>query len=151
MTSHFGTGIWTSPGGGDLRRAIAASERLVILRGDSQPLERRDLAILYCHAGMFCEARAELRAYKKAASTARSGKSATTRTEMMISRETGLTMKIGDEDWQDAIYADKLLQAIATLSLDQKSQCHDEGPLNLTTAMKRCQKVAPPKTLPLPW
>lgn len=34
-------GIWTSPGAGDLRRARAATERLVLLQqGDSAPEER---------------------------------------------------------------------------------------------------------------
>jgi hypothetical protein len=33
-------GIWTSPGAGDLRRCVAACERLVMLAGDEQPRER---------------------------------------------------------------------------------------------------------------
>ncbi|KAL4431445.1 hypothetical protein ABPG75_006701 [Micractinium tetrahymenae] len=53
-------GIWTSPGAGDIRRAVAACERLVLLLGDSCPLERRDLAVLLMHVGRFREAKAEL-------------------------------------------------------------------------------------------
>ena len=44
-------GIWTSPGAGDLRRALAAAERLVLLRGDEEPDLRRDLSVLYLHCG----------------------------------------------------------------------------------------------------
>lgn len=74
-------GIWTSPGAGDIRRAIAACERLVLLThscrafpplagsssadsvsGDSmhEALERRDLGVLYVHAGLLEEGKTEL-------------------------------------------------------------------------------------------
>lgn len=73
-------GIWTSPGAGDLRRAIAAAERLVLLShscrtfaagaaagGASvaggrahEALERRDLGVLYMHAGLLEEGKVEL-------------------------------------------------------------------------------------------
>jgi hypothetical protein len=33
-------GIWTSPGGGDLVRAIAAAEKLVMMVGEEEPEER---------------------------------------------------------------------------------------------------------------
>jgi hypothetical protein len=33
-------GIWTSPGAGDLRRARAAAERLVMMVGEERPQER---------------------------------------------------------------------------------------------------------------
>ena len=56
-------GIFTSPGAGDLRRCLAACERVVMLIGDAQPRERRDLGALYLHAGLFDEARAELAEY----------------------------------------------------------------------------------------
>lgn len=56
-------GIWTSPGAGDLRRAVAASERLATVFGNSHPRERRDTAVLLLHAGKFPQAYAELRAY----------------------------------------------------------------------------------------
>ncbi|KAK9909325.1 hypothetical protein WJX75_000539 [Coccomyxa subellipsoidea] len=56
-------GIWTSPGAGDLRRALAAAERLCILLGDEGPLERRDVAVLYLHACNFPAASAHLAAY----------------------------------------------------------------------------------------
>ncbi|CAD7704561.1 unnamed protein product [Ostreobium quekettii] len=55
-------GISTSPGAGDIRRALAASERLVMLcHGDQQ--ERRDLAILLYHCGEMSRAMVELSAY----------------------------------------------------------------------------------------
>jgi hypothetical protein len=34
-------GIWTSPGAGDLRRSIAAAEKLVLLVGSSAGVETR--------------------------------------------------------------------------------------------------------------
>lgn len=56
-------GIWTSPGAGDLRRAVAASERLATVFGDAHPRERRDAAVLLLHAGKFAQAHAELQEY----------------------------------------------------------------------------------------
>eukprot|EP00892_Ulva_mutabilis_P009514 jgi/Ulvmu1/6935/UM032_0013.1 len=76
-------GIWTTPGAGDIRRAIAACERLVLLAhcsrasgsagsgaaigtgsrvgaGTLEALERRDLGVLYVHAGLLEEGKAEL-------------------------------------------------------------------------------------------
>lgn len=41
---------------GDLRRSLAAAERLVMLVGDEDPQERRDLAILLLHANRLEEA-----------------------------------------------------------------------------------------------
>ncbi|KAK9826657.1 hypothetical protein WJX74_008333 [Apatococcus lobatus] len=60
-------GIWTSPGAGDIRRAVPATERLVLL-GDAagvsvHPCERRDLAVLLLHAEMPGRAMVELRAF----------------------------------------------------------------------------------------
>jgi hypothetical protein len=56
-------GIWTSPGAGDISRCLAAAERLVMMVGDEQPQERRDLAVLLLHAGYPAAAAAELSAY----------------------------------------------------------------------------------------
>ncbi|GIL77166.1 hypothetical protein Vretimale_3164 [Volvox reticuliferus] len=61
-------GIWTSPGAGDLRRALAACERLVLLAGEQYPEERRDLAVLLLHCGNVGAARLELRTYLKSVS-----------------------------------------------------------------------------------
>ncbi|PSC74794.1 hypothetical protein C2E20_2429 [Micractinium conductrix] len=63
-------GIWTSPGAGDMRRALAACERLVLLQGDACPAERRDLAALYMHVGRFREAKAELQAFVRVSAAA---------------------------------------------------------------------------------
>eukprot|EP01025_Chloroclados_australasicus_P054654 TRINITY_DN6493_c0_g2_i1.p1 TRINITY_DN6493_c0_g2~~TRINITY_DN6493_c0_g2_i1.p1 ORF type:complete len:415 (-),score=32.87 TRINITY_DN6493_c0_g2_i1:417-1661(-) len=54
-------GVWTSTGGGDLRRAVAACERLVLL-DENDVLHRRDLAVLYLHQGEIFKAKAEIRA-----------------------------------------------------------------------------------------
>ncbi|PNW84446.1 hypothetical protein CHLRE_03g145067v5 [Chlamydomonas reinhardtii] len=59
-------GIFTSPGAGDMRRARAACERLVLLAADRYPEERRDLAIILLHSGDVPAARRELRAYMAA-------------------------------------------------------------------------------------
>eukprot|EP00884_Botryococcus_braunii_P013259 jgi/Botrbrau1/21934/Bobra.0249s0057.1 len=60
-------GIWTSPGGGDIRRAKAAAERLVLLCGSTEPLERRDLGVLLFHVGDLPGAYAELRCFAQTA------------------------------------------------------------------------------------
>lgn len=56
-------GIWTSPGAGDLRRAKAACERLVLVAGQAFPAERRDLAVILMHCGFVPQAYTELQAY----------------------------------------------------------------------------------------
>lgn len=55
---------------GDLRRALAASERLCILLGDDGPLERRDVAVLYLHAGDLAAASVHLAAYMSSSAAA---------------------------------------------------------------------------------
>ena len=64
-------GIWTSPGAGDVRRAAAAAERLVLLLGEAEPRERRDLAALYAAQGFLGRARAELAVFRGSAAAAR--------------------------------------------------------------------------------
>ncbi|KAG2454751.1 hypothetical protein HYH02_000586 [Chlamydomonas schloesseri] len=66
-------GIFTSPGAGDMRRARAACERLVLLAADRYPEERRDLAIILLHSGDVPAARREMRAYMRAVSPAPPG------------------------------------------------------------------------------
>ncbi len=48
---------------GDIRRAMAAAERLVLLCGEAEPRERRDLGVLLFHVGDLGGAYAELRCY----------------------------------------------------------------------------------------
>eukprot|EP00897_Mesotaenium_endlicherianum_P009855 jgi/Mesen1/8899/ME000535S08207 len=54
-------GIWTTTGFGDLRRALAACERLVMLGVDAQ--EGRDYGVLLFHSGLYPQAYAYLSAY----------------------------------------------------------------------------------------
>eukprot|EP00850_Spirogloea_muscicola_P003488 SM000014S00276 [mRNA] locus=s14:405313:407619:+ [translate_table: standard] len=54
-------GIWTSIGFGDMRRAVAATERLVIMGTDER--EGRDLGVLLFHCGLYQPAHAYLKAY----------------------------------------------------------------------------------------
>lgn len=61
-------GIFTTTGAGDLVRAIAAAERLVLLCGDAGPREARDLGVLLAHAGVLPEAEAHLAAFAGSAS-----------------------------------------------------------------------------------
>lgn len=56
-------GVWTSPGAGDIRRALAAAERLVLLCGSAADWERRDLGVLYMFRGMPERAKVELALY----------------------------------------------------------------------------------------
>ena len=48
---------------GDMRRALAASERLCMLVGDSDPQQRRDAAVLLYHVGNIDQAAVELDVY----------------------------------------------------------------------------------------
>ena len=66
-------GVWTSPGAGDVRRALVACERLVLLSNGpgsgatkkAEATARRDYAILLLHVGRFEEAKRELLRYKE--------------------------------------------------------------------------------------
>jgi hypothetical protein len=117
-------GIWTSPGAGDISRAIAAAERLVILRGGSCPDERRDLGVLYCHAGRFQEAWAELNSY---ASTSSDDLSAA----------------------EDVFLLNRLLTV-----LQRNINEEERGlvkPLDLQEGIRRCEQNVEVRFLPLTW
>ena len=64
-------GVWTSPGAGDVRRALAACERLVLLTNGpgatkkAEATARRDYAVLLLHVGRFEDAKKELLRYKE--------------------------------------------------------------------------------------
>jgi hypothetical protein len=66
-------GVWTSPGAGDIRRALAACERLVLLTNGpssgatkkAEATARRDYAVLLLHVGRFEDAKKELLRYKE--------------------------------------------------------------------------------------
>ncbi|GMH45123.1 hypothetical protein BSKO_13080 [Bryopsis sp. KO-2023] len=60
-------GIFTTTGGGDVRRAVIACERLAMLCGDTHPMERRDLAVLLSHVGEIGRAGVELQCYMESA------------------------------------------------------------------------------------
>jgi hypothetical protein len=139
-------GIHTSPGGGDLRRALAAQERLVVLRtllgsGAALPEARRDLAALYCHAGRLAEARAELRAARSSAA-APGGRGA------LVLGPTGASFASGPSGAADAALADRLLDALARVRLEGAA---DARPLDAAEAARRCAGVAPARVMPLTW
>lgn len=85
-------GIWTSPGAGDLRRAKAACERLVLIAGEEFPAERRDLAVILLHCGFLSQAYAELRAY----SATEVAQSASAEEKQLVRRLIALVQKEAD-------------------------------------------------------
>lgn len=154
-------GIWTSPGAGDLRRAVAAAERLVILRGDTVLEERRDLAVLYCHAGKLAEARAELKAYS-AAIVAGAGTSSSIRnlaggggqSQLQIKRPltisltpVGISVAGSPEELPDAVLADRLLALLGQIPMGREKAVA----LSYEEAVRRCSEQGPKRVLPLTW
>lgn len=59
---RLGRGVWTNVRFGDMRRALAASERLIILTNDHREL--RDYAILLYHCGYYEECLQNLKLYQ---------------------------------------------------------------------------------------
>lgn len=125
-------GVWTSPGAGDIRRAIAACERLVLLYSEDmytdinsdratflEAMARRDLGVLLCHTGRFDQAKIELQRCKDL---------------------------IGYRDLENAIYVDKLLHVLREVPV--KNQVY-----NMKSAKEQCalQQKASPQILPLTW
>ncbi|KAG7668476.1 hypothetical protein Ndes2526B_g03893 [Nannochloris sp. 'desiccata'] len=166
-------GIWTSPGAGDLRRALAAAERLVILRGDDAPEERRDLAVLYCHAGMFREAKVELRAYAAAQvnwavssqQKSQNKKPPPSLQSSASNNQVALPMKLSIssigvsiasslEDLPDAVLADRMLTLLGQIPMEKVERSSGKlklQPLNFEEAERRCKEIGPAKILPLTW
>ncbi len=159
-------GIWTSPGAGDLRRALAAAERLVILRGEEVPEERRDLAVLYCHAGMLREAKVELKAYAAAQATGGGGrgkKSSSSSSSKFSSSPSmplklsispiGISIASSIEELPTAVLSDRLLTLLSQIPMEKLPE-KSAGllkPLNFEEAVRRCSQVGPAKILPLTW
>lgn len=124
-------GVWTSPGAGDIRRAIAACERLVLLYSDDvcaddgsrlpEAVARRDLGVLLCHTGRFEQAKVELQRCKDL---------------------------IGYRDLEYAIYVDKLLHVLREVPMKSKLMMY-----TMKTAKDQCalQQKATPQILPLTW
>lgn len=142
-------GIWTSPGGGDLRRAIAAAERLVILRGDAIPEERRDLAVLYCHAGWLREAKAELQA---SAATRSSTRGDTKRPFIMtLVPSAGVSVAESLEEMVDVVLEDRILALLGPMQLGGGH--HQVEALSLEEAMRRVKSGSKGggRVLPLTW
>lgn len=125
-------GVWTSPGAGDIRRALASCERLVLLHTDDMSSRtdaargnlceaeaRRDLGVLLCHTGRFDQAKTELQRCKDLA---------------------------GYRDLENAIYVDKLLHVLREVPM--KSNVY-----SMATAKEQCalQQRAQPQILPLTW
>jgi hypothetical protein len=133
-------GIWTSPGGGDLRRALAAAEKLVILGGDTAGEERRDLAALYCHCGRLEAAYVELRAYA-------AWHRATSSPTAFVITPTGMTAAASPGQLETEVLVDRLLTVLGRVPGTRESVMQ---PLTLERAMGE----GPPtdvQLLPLTW
>ncbi|KAK1316764.1 hypothetical protein QJS10_CPA05g00793 [Acorus calamus] len=63
---RLGRGVWTSVRYGDMRRALAACERLILL--DSDPRELRDYSVLLYHLGYYRESLQYLNLYQNSKS-----------------------------------------------------------------------------------
>ena len=159
-------GIWTSPGAGDVRRAIAAMERLVILldsisRGSGPPTTatstrtnndmyrtaRRDLAVLYCHVGRLEEAYVEMKAYVQSRSFSAPSPS------FVLTPGVGISIAGSrDERVDDVVLEDRLMMVLGQverLATKEKEEKEKEGgavarrspqPLSIEEAERRCEE-----------
>ncbi|KAL4421748.1 hypothetical protein ABPG77_009731 [Micractinium sp. CCAP 211/92] len=134
-------GIWTSPGAGDIRRALAACERLVLLLGDSCPQERRDLAVLLMHVGRFTEAKAELLQFMRSTSAASGAAPALSLTP------TGAVVTAGGQTLGEQQLTDRLLSLLSGVEAAPEA-------LSLEGALRRPPPAAQQdddSRLPLTW
>jgi hypothetical protein len=125
-THRLERGVWTSPGAGDIRRCIAACERLVLSLNPGQPSHdeataRRDLGVLYCHVGRFEDAKCELERSKKL---------------------------IGYQELEHGIYVDKLLHVLSAVSHARSGE-YLNFELGRSQALRN--QTATPRILPLTW
>ncbi|EFN51564.1 expressed protein [Chlorella variabilis] len=144
-------GIWTSPGGGDIRRALAACERLVLLCGAQAPLERRDLAVLYMHVGRFREAKAELLEFVRspppsAAAAAAAGLPDVALPPVLSLSPTGAVVSAGGQSLAEQALTDRLLQLLSGVE-------PAKGALSLEAALQEPppQQQDDGRRLPLTW
>lgn len=117
-------GIWTSPGAGDLRRALAAAERLVLLRPECAE-DRLYLSVSYCHVGKLSQAKAELKEYYRLLG------SAPGRRPFKLSTSSGLLMSDSSDDRVAAEILDVLQQVrgVRTVEcLSVESALHQPAP-----------------------
>ena len=143
---------------------MAAAERLVILRGEEVPEERRDLAVLYCHAGMLREAKVELKAYAAAQATGGGGKKSSSSSSSKFSSSPSMPLKLSIspigisiassiEELPTAVLSDRLLTLLSQIPMEKLPE-KSAGllkPLNFEEAVRRCSQVGPAKILPLTW
>lgn len=139
-------GIWTSPGAGDLSRAIAAAERLVILRGGSCPDERRDLGVLYCHAGRFGEAWAELNSY---ASISVGLEKRGHASNLHAFSDSSAAARSEDCALEDIFLLNRLLTVLRR-SINEEERGLVK-PLDLQEGIRRCEQNVQVRFLPLTW
>lgn len=94
-------GVWTSVWFGDMRRALAACERLIIL--DSDPKELRDYGVLLYHCGLYEQSLQYLKMYseEKGSSTESqsSGKISSLEEEALTQMIARLNLLMMEEGW----------------------------------------------------
>jgi hypothetical protein len=151
-------GIWTSPGAGDIRRAIAACERLVLLRPE-RPEYRRDLAVLLCHIGKLVEAKVELQEYDRlvvrknkgevryALSPTR-GMMVVAASDQSIAGDKGVGEYVGGYGIVTMELVDDLMRFLARIDLG--SDGSKVEPLNVESALRQ-QPPQHNETKPLTW
>ncbi|PRW20351.1 hypothetical protein C2E21_9056 [Chlorella sorokiniana] len=137
-------GIWTSPGAGDIRRAVAACERLVLLCGEACPWERRDLAVLYMHLGQFREAKAELLAFSRSPfpssawpSFAAGAATAAGLPPSFALTPTGAVVGAGGQSLWEQQLTDRLLQLLSGCAKPHTLDHFDEGRRSCRESLQR--------------
>ncbi|KAB2078867.1 hypothetical protein ES319_A06G192700v1 [Gossypium barbadense] len=105
-------GVWTSVRFGDMRRALSACERLILLKTD--PKEIRDYSILLYHCGLYQQSLKYLRLYQDAKSPS-SSQSRSTNSVSILEEEAvqklfvRLNLIAMEEDWCQPIYGRNFL------------------------------------------
>ncbi|URE30205.1 hypothetical protein MUK42_17767 [Musa troglodytarum] len=94
-------GVWTIVRFGDMRRALAACERLILL--DASPEELRDYAVLLYHCGFYEECLLFLKSYQTSkeshAQESQSNQSNRLEEDLTVNLMTRVKLILGEEGW----------------------------------------------------
>ncbi|CAL9108308.1 unnamed protein product [Musa textilis] len=94
-------GVWTIVRFGDMRRALAACERLILL--DASPEELRDYAVLLYHCGFYEECLLFLKSYQTSkeshAQESQSNQSNKLEEDLTVNLMTRVKLILGEEGW----------------------------------------------------
>ncbi|KAJ4847211.1 hypothetical protein Tsubulata_008454 [Turnera subulata] len=104
-------GVWTSVRFGDMRRALSACERLILL--DSDPKELRDYSVLLYHCGLYEQSLEYLRMYKDAESSTLGSRTSSRleslEEEAVTQLMTRLNLIMMEDGWSDPSHARNFL------------------------------------------